>query len=353
MRKFFSIIIVAYQSEKIIDKALQSILDQNMNDEIEIIISDDCSGDSYEKVINKYKKELDIILVKTEYNCCPGNTRQRGVDEATGEWITFIDADDVFLVDSFRYVKNAIESNPKCTSVISPIPILDIKTNKIVYVVPSTCSWTHGKFYNMDNLWKKYNLSYKKDLLSHEDVYITNFIDVINGKNDFSEEVQLERGVYLWKRFEGSLSHKTYVINGERYDFLERNFEDYLIATGWNVIDKYQNGYGAKKHCIKSCLTNMITSYFYCQYFIFTHPQYFLKENIFLCRQFWEKYKDVFNLSTEEVYLYLLEDSLIWQTAKEIAQISLGYMIEPMSFREWIEVMDGKEMPSFDVITID
>lgn len=87
----FSIIIPAYNVEKYIDKAVDSIKRQTFQD-FEIIIVEDCSTDNTKKVINKYEKDATIIYHKE--NKCLGGARNSGIKIAKGEYIIFLDSDD-------------------------------------------------------------------------------------------------------------------------------------------------------------------------------------------------------------------------------------------------------------------
>ena len=107
-RPFFSIIIPCYNSREYIGELLASIEAQDMPDDIEIILSDDNSPESYQDIVDPFRERLCIKQVKTDYNFAPGNTRERGVKEATGEWIAFADHDDLYIVDTFSQVKEAI-----------------------------------------------------------------------------------------------------------------------------------------------------------------------------------------------------------------------------------------------------
>ena len=69
MRPLFSIIISCYNSSKTIERLLESLCKQELTkDELEIIISDDCSTEPYDDIVNEYKDKLNIKKVKTEYN---------------------------------------------------------------------------------------------------------------------------------------------------------------------------------------------------------------------------------------------------------------------------------------------
>ena len=56
-----------------------------MNDDIEVILADDCSPESYQEVVDSYRDILSIRQIKTDYNFTPGNTREKGVSIADGE----------------------------------------------------------------------------------------------------------------------------------------------------------------------------------------------------------------------------------------------------------------------------
>lgn len=94
----FSIIVSAYNVEKYIERAVESILDQNFKN-YEILLVDDCSTDSTFEKIKKYESEK-IRIYKTEVNSgTAGATRNIGIDNAKGKFILFLDGDDT-LYDS-------------------------------------------------------------------------------------------------------------------------------------------------------------------------------------------------------------------------------------------------------------
>lgn len=88
----FSIIIPNYNSEKWIDKCLNSIFSQTYKD-YEVIIVDDMSTDNSINIIKQYQNIKLIELDHKEYN---GGTRNIGVKEAKGKYIIFMDCDDWF-----------------------------------------------------------------------------------------------------------------------------------------------------------------------------------------------------------------------------------------------------------------
>ncbi|APD95382.1 hypothetical protein BM523_16050 [Alteromonas mediterranea] len=93
-RKLVSIIIPAFNCEKTIETAVTSILEQSWQ-KIEIIIVNDCSTDNTGQVINKLRaKSPNIHVITNSRNLGAYDTRNIGVEAASGEFVTVMDADD-------------------------------------------------------------------------------------------------------------------------------------------------------------------------------------------------------------------------------------------------------------------
>lgn len=87
-----SVIIPSFNSEKTIEKTIQSILTQKTKEKIELIIVDDASTDN---TISEIKKFKNIILIQQKKNSGPAKARNLGAKKAKGEIIVFIDSDCV------------------------------------------------------------------------------------------------------------------------------------------------------------------------------------------------------------------------------------------------------------------
>ena len=91
-----SIISPIYNGEKFILRLLRSIQNQHFN-KIEIIFIDDCSIDNTLKVVKKYQKQDErIILLKNKKNKGTLISRNIGVLKSKGQYLTFPDVDDIF-----------------------------------------------------------------------------------------------------------------------------------------------------------------------------------------------------------------------------------------------------------------
>src|SRR5699024_6933853 len=97
-----SVIVPVYNVEKYIEKCIQTLVNQTLQD-LEIIIVNDGSTDNSEKIIKKYKKEYKNIIYVTKENGGLSSARNFGLLYATGEYVAFLDSDD--YVDKIIYEK--------------------------------------------------------------------------------------------------------------------------------------------------------------------------------------------------------------------------------------------------------
>lgn len=111
MNKKLSVIIPVYNTSKYIEKCLNSILNQTMNN-IEIIIVNDGSTDNSEEVIQKWidenKNKIEIKYFKKE-NGGLSDARNFGVKKATGEYLTFVDSDDYLDKNIYKNLEKYME----------------------------------------------------------------------------------------------------------------------------------------------------------------------------------------------------------------------------------------------------
>lgn len=101
-----SIVIPAYNVEKYLSSCLESLIAQTYPD-FEAIVVDDGSTDYTPQICEQYIHRDARIRVVTQENAGVSVARNRGIDEATGEYITFIDADDWAEPDYLETVVNA------------------------------------------------------------------------------------------------------------------------------------------------------------------------------------------------------------------------------------------------------
>ena len=95
-----SVIMPAYNCASYIERSLDSALCQDVP--LEVIVINDCSKDNLDRVMQPYINDSRVRYLKNERNMGVAETRNRGVSLARGEYIAFLDADDLWSKDKLR-----------------------------------------------------------------------------------------------------------------------------------------------------------------------------------------------------------------------------------------------------------
>lgn len=94
----FSVVIPNFNNAATLERAIRSVLSQSYSAH-EIIVIDDGSTDNSKAVAEKFG---DSIIYVYQNNSGVSRARNSGVEIATGDWITFLDADDIYFPDRLR-----------------------------------------------------------------------------------------------------------------------------------------------------------------------------------------------------------------------------------------------------------
>jgi glycosyltransferase involved in cell wall biosynthesis len=106
-----SVVLPAYNVEKFIGFAIESVLRQTMND-WELIIVDDCSSDGTLSIVESYAKiEQRILVVKNDFNMGISRTLNRGLAYASGRFVSRLDGDDLISADKLERHVNFLSQN--------------------------------------------------------------------------------------------------------------------------------------------------------------------------------------------------------------------------------------------------
>lgn len=107
-----SVIVPVYNTEKYLERCLESILYCSYKN-IEIIIVDDNSPGNVKELVSKYKEFYsNIEIISNKENRGLYNSRIIGVEHSSGEYIAFLDSDDYVSIDFYRrLIRKAIESD--------------------------------------------------------------------------------------------------------------------------------------------------------------------------------------------------------------------------------------------------
>ena len=113
MKKLVSVIIPCFNAEKYIAECLDSLINQTIGiDNLEIIVIDDASTDNSINVVERYQKVYpeSITHICLPKNCGQAHARNIGIDQANGEYLTFVDADDWVSLDIYKKLLEPLET---------------------------------------------------------------------------------------------------------------------------------------------------------------------------------------------------------------------------------------------------
>ena len=102
MKPLISVIIPAYNAQKYIRQAVESVIQQTTDADIEVLVIDDGSTDSTKEIVYELQEECrnrkmdhrEICYCPNEKNMGVAESRNNGIRKANGEYIAFLDADD-------------------------------------------------------------------------------------------------------------------------------------------------------------------------------------------------------------------------------------------------------------------
>ncbi len=90
-----SVIIPAYNCEKTLEQTLDSVLNQKCKD-IQIVLVNDGSKDGTDEICTEYSKNFENIFYYKKSNSGVSDTRNKGIEMAQGEYVAFLDSDDIW-----------------------------------------------------------------------------------------------------------------------------------------------------------------------------------------------------------------------------------------------------------------
>ena len=103
-----SVIIPVYNTEKYLGRCINSVLSSTYKN-FEILLIDDGSNDRSLEICRNYGNRDCRIRVFTQENQGASAARNRGIEESCGEWIVFVDSDDVISCDFLEIVADIRE----------------------------------------------------------------------------------------------------------------------------------------------------------------------------------------------------------------------------------------------------
>lgn len=135
-----SVIVPIHNSEKYLERCIQSILNQDYQN-IEVILINDGSTDSSLEIMKNYENIDSRVKVISKENSGVSDTRNIGIKASIGDYVTFIDSDDYLEKESYSVMIKALEKNDADICFASYYIINDMKKEIIKF------SWEDNKVF--------------------------------------------------------------------------------------------------------------------------------------------------------------------------------------------------------------
>lgn len=119
-----SVILAAYNSEKYLVSAVESILHQTYRD-FELLLFDDGSTDSTPRIIREFGKKDHRVIPISRPNKGLTRTLNEGIERATGEYLARMDADDISLPERFEKQVAYLDAHPECVCLGTRVTLID------------------------------------------------------------------------------------------------------------------------------------------------------------------------------------------------------------------------------------
>ena len=223
----FSIIVTNYNKGKYIKKCLDSIINQTIDKEkYELIVVDDGSADGSIEII----KEYSIKLLYTD-RLLAGGARNKGLDNAKGDYIIFIDGDDyLYRCDILSELESIIDNQD-----VIYLPFIKVKADGSIKILNDGKMNINDRIENDKSLavcskcWKREMLS---DIRFQEKVYYEDILFILNAYCKIEKEGYLNTPFYVYETdMDGITKSET---------TLKKQVDIYIQLFGlFELIDRY------------------------------------------------------------------------------------------------------------------
>lgn len=248
-----SIIVPVYQAEKYLRQCIDSVLQQTFQ-YFELLLIDDGSKDNSGKICDEYAKKDSRVIVTHQKNQGPGIARNCGLSQAAGEWIMFLDSDDILdgedallsLVGCAKkenadiVVANYRRFKGETVDPITPFPFFQ-------NIDTSTVGFRYKGFFLYNHLSYNWGKLYKRAFLAEHSIVFNNF--------KLAEDKLYNMSCYAWKPKYAFLN-KSVVLYRYTDQSLTRQYDDKFIEH-WIALAKTYILY-LRSHKIEECCIDFI-----------------------------------------------------------------------------------------------
>lgn len=199
-----SIIMPAYNAERYISSAIDSVLSQSYN-KFELIIVDDCSIDKTRSIIKTYECHQNIKSVYLSHNVGVAEARNIAISHSSGQYLSFLDSDDIWLPEKLSEQILLLKKVGGFCSHASYIRFSDLGGfNNTVKAKAKVCFSDMLKGNEIGNLTGLYDVNqlgiFKQKKVGHEDYLM--WLSIVNKAVSFG----VEKPLAMYRVRSGSIS---------------------------------------------------------------------------------------------------------------------------------------------------
>lgn len=128
-----SVCVMSYNQKDFIAECLQSIVDQEVSFEFEVIVADDSSSDGTQEIIREFSQKYPHLItpVLHEKNVGVGLNYRSAHDLARGEYVAHCDGDDIWLPGKLTYQVSLLDQNPHASQCWGCAYLIDDESRRI------------------------------------------------------------------------------------------------------------------------------------------------------------------------------------------------------------------------------
>jgi glycosyltransferase involved in cell wall biosynthesis len=327
---FFSIVIPTYNPREWISTLLESISHNKCLDDIEVIISDDCSDEPFDDVIEKFTM-LNIVRICNDKHCgFPRDGREHGAQKANGKWICFADQDDFFLDNVFDNMKNHILENDVHDYIACAFIKQEMATGE-TFLTNGLSGWTHGKFYEK-KFWDEHDVHYAK-VKYCEDTSLSTTMQCVLMDEEKTIHV-IDDPVYVWCRRNGSLS---------TCDYFTESMPDYIDITLGVIVEYVEKHSEDEDNKLLNDFAALFYRTFLHLYFYLQTPHFRERkdkvlEAVLCARPYFDRFKKALNTDNQRLWKMTNNEFLNEYNATRENDYRQIPFIEQINFNDWLNI---------------
>lgn len=176
-KKLLTISVASYNLGDMIKQCLNSIVNSEVAEYIEVIVTDDGSKDNTPDIVKEYvKKYPNIVKLITQKNQGPGSTVNSGIKHANGKYFRMVDGDDRVVTSNLKELITYLD-NTNVDMIINNYDYLDHKTEKVIDTVSLDIKeYEEYDFeYIADEIYlEMHNVIYKTSILQNNKIKLDN-----------------------------------------------------------------------------------------------------------------------------------------------------------------------------------